>query len=45
MYIDKIMWLLAWPAMIVLSYFLVIYGLKFLNKQIVDDPLGEDTNP
>lgn len=45
MYIEKIMWLLAWPAMIALSYYLVVYGLKLLNNQIINDPLGEDTNP
>ncbi len=39
------MWLLAWPAMIALSWFLVIYGLKIMNSQIVTDPLEEDTNP
>ncbi|MHC1774773.1 MAG: hypothetical protein AB9834_05095 [Lentimicrobium sp.] len=45
MYLDKIMWLLAWPAMIALSYFLVILAIKKLNVQIQNDPLGEDSNP
>ncbi|MCB9016803.1 MAG: hypothetical protein H6541_13525 [Lentimicrobiaceae bacterium] len=45
MYLDKIMWLLAWPGMIALSYYLVVFGLKKLEKQIKSDPLGEDTNP
>ena len=45
MYLDKIMWFLAWPAMIILSYYLVVFTLKKLDKQIKNDPLGEDTNP
>ncbi len=45
MYTDKILWLLAWPAMITLSYFLVLTALKTLKKQISEDPLGEDVNP
>ena len=45
MYIDKIMWLLAWPAMIAISYFMVLTALKALKKQISEDPLGEDLNP
>jgi uncharacterized membrane protein YjfL (UPF0719 family) len=45
MYLDKIMWFLAWPAMIILSYFLVVFTLKKFDKQIKNDPLGEDTNP
>jgi hypothetical protein len=44
-YLDKILWLLAWPAMIALSYFLVILAIKMLKSQIQNDPLGEDTNP
>lgn len=45
MYLDKILWLLAWPAMIILSYYLVLWALKKLDKQIKEDPLGEDTMP
>ncbi|MBK6963003.1 MAG: hypothetical protein IPH20_03485 [Bacteroidales bacterium] len=45
MYLDKIMWLLAWPAMIALSYYLVILAIRMLNTQILNDPLGDDTNP
>lgn len=43
MYFDKILWLMAWPAMIVLSYFLTRLALKKLDRQIKEDPLGEDT--
>ena len=45
MYLDKILWLMAWPAMIVLSYYLTRLALKKLDKQINEDPLGEDTMP
>jgi len=45
MYFDKIMWLLAWPAMIALSWFLVIQTIRKFDNQIKNDPLGEDTNP
>lgn len=45
MYFDKILWLLAWPAMIALSWFLVIQTIRKFDTQIKNDPLGEDTNP
>ena len=45
MYLDTILWLLAWPAMIIVSYYLVLWALKKLDKQIKEDPLGEDTIP
>ena len=45
MYLDKILWLLAWPAMIIFSYYLVLFALKKLDKQIKEDPLGENTQP
>ncbi len=45
MYFDKIMWLLAWPAMIALSWALVILTIKKFDTQIKNDPLGEDNNP
>lgn len=45
MYFDKILWLMAWPVMIILSYYLTLLALKKLDKQIKEDPLGEDTRP
>lgn len=45
MYLDKILWLLAWPVMIALSYYLSLFLLNKLNKQIMNDPLGEDKMP
>ncbi|MBW6492028.1 MAG: hypothetical protein K0B15_12630 [Lentimicrobium sp.] len=45
MYLDKILWLLAWPAVIALSYYLTLRALKTLDRQIKNDPLGEDTQP
>ena len=42
MYLEKIMWLLAWPAMIALSYYLLIFVLKKLDKQIKSDILTEE---
>lgn len=45
MYLDKILWLLSWPAMIALSYYLTLLALKLLRKQILEDPLGEDSRP
>lgn len=45
MYLDKILWLLSWPAMIMLSYYLTLQALKTLDRQIKEDPLGEDTQP
>ena len=45
MYFDKIMWLLAWPVMIALSYYLVLFAIKKLESQVKKDPLGEDVNP
>lgn len=45
MYLDKILWFMAWPAMIALSYYLVIFALKKLNDQIKSDITGEDLNP
>lgn len=44
MYLDKIMWLLAWPAMIALSWFLVLLAIRKFDKQIKTDPLGRDTD-
>lgn len=34
MYIVSILWLLAWPVMIAVSYFLVLFTLKKLKTQI-----------
>lgn len=45
MYTDKILWLVSWPAMITLSYYLVLWTIKFLDHQIKNDPAGDDTNP
>lgn len=45
MYLDKILWFLAWPAMIIAAYYLSLWALKILDKQIKSDPLGEDTTP
>ena len=45
MYFDKILWLMAWPVMIILSYYLIRFALKKLDRQIKEDPLGEDTMP
>lgn len=45
MYLDKILWFLAWPGMIALSYFLSLLFLKKLNNQIKKDPAGEDLQP
>jgi len=45
MYFDKIMWLLAWPVMIALSYYLVLVAIKKLENQVKNDPLGEDITP
>lgn len=45
MYFDKIMWFLAWPAMIAIAYYLTLVALKTLKHQIQEDPLGEDTMP
>lgn len=45
MYFDKILWLMAWPAMIIFAYYLTRFALKKLDKQIMEDPLGEDTMP
>jgi len=45
MFIDKIIWLLTWPAMIAISYFAVVAALKWLDKEIKSDPTGDDLNP
>lgn len=45
MYIDKILWLAAWPAMIALSYYLVVWAIKVLDVQIKNDPAFEESNP
>lgn len=45
MYIDKILWLLAWPVLITVSYYLIVVVLKKLKKQIEEDPLGKDLRP
>lgn len=45
MYLDKILWLLAWPAMITVSYYLCLWFLRKLTKQIKQDPAGEDLIP
>ncbi len=45
MYIKEILWILAWPAMIILSYYLSLLFLKKFNKQIKNDRQGEDLNP
>jgi hypothetical protein len=45
MYIKEILWIIAWPAMITLSYYLSVWFLKKFDTQIKKDPLGEDLNP
>lgn len=45
MYIDKILWLLMWPAMIMISYYACLWFLNKLDKQINNDPSGEDLMP
>jgi hypothetical protein len=45
MYIDKILWLASWPAMIALSYYLVLWTVKMLDVQIKNDPEVDDKNP
>jgi hypothetical protein len=38
MYWDKILWLLSWPAIIILSYYISVFLLKKFDKQIKNDP-------
>ncbi len=45
MYIDKILWLLSWPASIILSYYLALYLIKKFDEQINNDPVLKDKNP
>lgn len=45
MYWDKIIWFIAWPAMIAISYYLGVYILKKFKNQIENDPTGEGTMP
>lgn len=45
MYIKEILWFIAWPAMIILSYYLSILILKKFDTQIKNDPQGQDLNP
>jgi hypothetical protein len=43
MYLDKILWFLAWPGMIVFSYYMTRWALKKLDRQIMEDEIV-DTN-
>lgn len=45
MYLDKIIWLLAWPAMIAMAYYLSLVFLNKFDSQIKNDPSGEDKKP
>lgn len=45
MYTNELMWIMAWPVMIVLSYYLAIFTLNKLDNQIKTDPTGKDVNP
>lgn len=45
MYLDKILWLMAWPGMIAVSYFLCLFFIKKLDNQIKKDPTGDDLTP
>ena len=45
MYIKELLWIIAWPAMIIISYYLSILFLKKFDTQIKKDPQGEDFNP
>lgn len=40
MYLSEIIHLLLWPAAILVSYWLVKYNLKKLNKKLAED--GEE---
>ena len=40
MYLTQIIRLILWPAVILISYWLVRYNLKKLNKKLAED--GED---
>lgn len=45
MYFGRILWLLAWPTMIAASYYLTLWALKLLDKQIKEEPPGGDPLP
>lgn len=45
MYLDKIIWLIAWPGMIALAYYLSLVFLKKFDNQINNDPSGDDKMP
>ncbi|MFA6951021.1 MAG: hypothetical protein WCQ70_10070 [Lentimicrobiaceae bacterium] len=45
MYITEILWLLTWPAMIALSFYLIVICLKKFDHQIKNDPNTEDIRP
>lgn len=40
MYLSEILYFLSWPAMILISWWLVRYYLKKLDKKLVED--GEE---
>ncbi len=40
MYLTQILYLLSWPAMILLSYWLIKVYLKKLNKKLAEDGEG-----
>lgn len=40
MYLLQIIQILLWPAVILVTYWLVRYNLKKLNKKLIED--GED---
>lgn len=45
MYITEILWLLAWPFMIALSYGLAVFCLNRFDQQIKNDPNSKDIRP
>lgn len=34
MYLTSVLWLLSWPALIALSYFVVVYVLKKIEHKL-----------
>lgn len=45
MYLDKIIWLLAWPIIIAVAYYLSVFLLKKLDNQVKEDPIYKDKQP
>lgn len=36
MYIKEILWLLSWPALIAVSYFIIVFALKKFETHLPD---------